>query len=75
MASKYFIDLADDVKQIPNLNFDINFNRDIIIEAKKKIIEKVKKYRMGKVFWIDRSKLFYRNTEVATYWKDKNHNI
>lgn len=44
VASNYFINLADDIESVPNLGLDINFSRDIIIEAKKKAMEEAKKY-------------------------------
>lgn len=50
VASNYFIDLADGIKLVSNLGLDINFSRDIIIEAKKKVLEEVKKYYADNIF-------------------------
>ena len=44
VASNYSIDLANSLELLPNPGLNINFNRDIIIKAKKKALEKAKKY-------------------------------
>lgn len=42
VVCNYFIDLGDSIELILNLGLDINFIRNIIIKAKKKILEEVK---------------------------------
>ena len=74
VASNYSIYPAVGVEPVPNPGLDINFSGDIIIEAKKKALEEVKKYRAGNVFWVDGSKLSQGNAGAAACWKDKNHN-
>lgn len=48
----YFIGLADSVESVSNPGFNINFSENIIIEAKKKAIEEVKKYYLGNIFLV-----------------------
>lgn len=50
VTSNYSIDPANDVELVLNSGLNINFIRDIIIETKKKILEKAKKYRIRNIF-------------------------
>lgn len=74
VANNFIIDLTNGIEPIPNLGLNIYFNRNINIEAKKKILEEAKKYCAGNNFQINGSKLSKRNAEAVVYWKDKNHN-
>lgn len=49
MACNHSIDLVDNIKLIPNPSLNINFSRNIVIEAKQKASKKAKKYRAGHV--------------------------
>lgn len=53
VASNYSIDLANDVELVLNSGLNINFTRDIIIEAKKKILAEAKKYRIRNIFQVN----------------------
>lgn len=64
-ANNSFVDLANGVKSIRNFGLNINFSRDIIIEAKKKVSEKIKKYYIRNFFQKNRSKLSYKNRRVV----------
>lgn len=57
VADNYSIDPVDSLELVLNHGFDINFSENIIIKAKKKAFEKVKKYCASNVFWVNRSKL------------------
>lgn len=46
VAGNYSIDPADGVKPLPNPGLDIKFSSNIIIEAKKKVLEEAKKYHI-----------------------------
>lgn len=56
VADNYSINLANIVKSILNLSLNINFSENIIIKAKKKILEKSKKYYIKNIFQVDRLK-------------------
>lgn len=67
MANNHSIDPVNDLEPVSNPSFNINFSGNIIIEAKKKILEETKKYLVGYIIWIDRSKLSQRNTGAIAY--------
>lgn len=50
VAGNYFINLADDIEPISKSVLNINLSWEIIIQAKMKIVEKVKKHCLGNVF-------------------------
>ena len=74
MASNYSINLADDVEPVTSFSFNINFNGNIVIKAKKNRLKEVEKYHTRYVIWVDESKLSQGNVGATTYWKSKNLN-
>lgn len=57
VASNCGIDSVDGVKSVSSFGLEISFSGDIVVKTKTKALEEAKKYRLGNVVWVDRSKL------------------
>ena len=64
------IDPADGIEPVPSLGLNTDFC-DIIIEKKKKTVEKAKKHRTWQILRVNGSKLNQKNTAAVVCWKDK----
>ncbi len=67
VASNCAIDPTDSVEPTPSPGLEIYFSGDIVIDTKKKALEKAKKCRAGSVVWVDGSKLGQGNVGAAAY--------
>lgn len=66
------IDPAGGIEPVENSGSATPFPGEIIVERKKKEIERAKNYQAGIVFWVDGSKVDNGDVEAAVTWKDKN---
>ena len=71
MTIEHLINLVNSIEPVKSIKLN-RFKEKIIIQAKKDVIKKVKKYQPGLVIWTDRSKLENRYLKSAIYQREKN---
>lgn len=57
MSTNNIIDFANGVQPVEGIWFANEFSGSIIIEEKKKVVKKAKRFWIKTIIWVDRSKL------------------